>query len=81
MAAGVVPMPSSRMPSGDYLVLGTSRECIVRRRHRPREVVMIGFGLDALVADGWDLYVDGEFHRWFETKREALQHCQERPDL
>jgi hypothetical protein len=60
-----LPMPSVRMHSGRYQVLGTSRECIVERAVNGR----------------WCLDVDGEFHKAFDTKREALVYCQDNIDL
>lgn len=60
-----LPMPSARIHEGKYLVLGTSRECIVERA----------------VGGRWCLDVDGEFHKAFDTKREALVYCQDHPEL
>jgi hypothetical protein len=60
-----VPMPSVRIHAGKYHVLGTSRECIVEKA----------------VGGRWCLDVDGEFHKAFDTKREALQYVQRHVEL
>lgn len=63
-----IPMPSKRIHAGSYIVLGTSRECLVQQ-----------YQWISIV--GWKLIVDGEFHKSFSTKREALVYCQEHPEL
>jgi len=60
-----LPMPSVKIHAGKYVVLGTSRECIVERCENGR----------------WVLDVDGEFHENFDTKREALVYCQDHSEL
>lgn len=62
------PMPSTKIFAGKYQVLGTSRECIVVQ-------------YQWVSITGWKLMVDGEFHKSFSTKREALVYCQEHPEL
>lgn len=70
--SGSLPMQSVKIHEGKYHVLGTSRECIVERatetRGRPGP-------------SWWNLYVDGEFHKSFDTKRDALVYCQDNIDL
>jgi len=61
----IQPMPSVKIWAGRYLVLGTTHECIV----------------ELAVSGRWCLDVDGEFREAFDTKREALQYCQEHPEL
>jgi hypothetical protein len=64
------PMPSTRVGDGEYIVLGTSRECVVVRRQGSLPSMM-----------KWHLFVDGERVRSFNTKRAALVYCQDHIDL
>lgn len=59
------PMQTVKIHEGKYHVLGTSHECIVEKA----------------VTGRWCLDVDGEFHKAFDTKREALVYCQDHPEL
>ncbi len=61
-------MQSARIYAGRYEVLGTSTHC---------EIVQKQF-VSVYV---WALYSAGEFVKSFSTKREALQFCQENPEL
>lgn len=61
------PMTSTKIATGEYAVLGTSSECIVKRRMVYRHM---GGGFE------WVLYVNGERRRTFDTKRDALVYCQ-----
>lgn len=63
-----LPMPSAKIHAGKYEVLGTTHECIVE-------------WWQWVSLTGWRLMVDGEFHKSFRTKREALVYCQEHPEL
>lgn len=65
---GSQPMPATKIFAGKYAVLGTSRECIVEQ-------------YQWISITGWRLMVDGEFHKSFRTKREALVYCQDHPEL
>lgn len=65
------PMTSAKIVTGEYAVLGTSTECIVRQ----------GRSRSSWGTRGWDLYSDGQHVRWFLTKRDALVYCQEHPEL
>lgn len=65
----VIPMKSARIFAGKYEVLGTSTECIIEQKWFLGNPV------------GWALYSNGEFIRTFPTKRQALQYCQEHPEL
>jgi hypothetical protein len=62
------PMPSAKIYAGKYEVLGTTHECIVEE-------------YQWVSIMGWKLMVDGQFHKSFRTKREALVYCQEHPEL
>jgi hypothetical protein len=62
------PMKSARIYAGRYEVLGTSTHC---------EIVQYQF----ISIFGWKLESDGKFVKSFDTKREALQYCQEHPEL
>lgn len=64
-ASDVIPMPTARRAPGRYEVIGTSRAVECVRRER-----------------AWFLVVDGtEDVGPFDTKRQALQHAQESPEL
>jgi len=65
-------MTSTQIRPGEYEVLGTTHNC---RLHREKVYRHMGGGVE------WVLYVNGERHRAFDTKRQALQHCQEHPEL
>jgi hypothetical protein len=64
----VQPMTSARIYAGRYEVLGTSTHC---------EIVQKQF----ITLHVWALYSDGNFVKSFDTKREALQYCQEHSEL
>ena len=64
----VIPMKSVRLYAGRYEVLGTSTHC---------EIVQEQF----VSLSVWALYSNGAHVKSFHTKREALQHCQEHPEL
>ena len=62
----VIPMPSTRIEAGRYVVLGTTREVIAERA----------------ADGGWFLRLsETSFIGPFATKRAALQYCQEHPEL
>lgn len=65
----IIPMTSTRVADGRYEVLGTSTHCEIRR---------IPTGTNWPV---WILYSGGKFVDSFTSKREALQYCQEHPEL
>ncbi len=68
MKSTTQPMPSTRIYAGRYEVLGTSSHCEILQKQFVSVYV-------------WALYSGGTFVQSFATKREALQHCQENPEL
>jgi hypothetical protein len=66
----VQPMTSARIGDGLYEVIGTSTACVVRR---------VPWVMVNVVQ--WELTSDGKLVRMFDTKREALQFCQEHAEL
>jgi hypothetical protein len=65
-----VPMSSAKIEAGRYIVLGTTHEVMVKSEP----------------GEGWWLHVAsattyGREIGPFRTKREALQYCQEHPEL
>lgn len=67
----VQPMLSMKIETGRYIVLGTTRECTVEKE----------FFADGPSLYEWVLYVMGERHESFRTKRDALAYCQLHTEL
>lgn len=68
---GVQPMPSTKVAEGEYVVLGTSTACVVKRAYSRASAPLTR----------WSLFSDDKLVRHFDTKREALVYCQEHPEL